>query len=173
MYVIIIIGAAKQGKTPFIKNYIKEKNCIVFDVQNEYGKRVKYPGQKPYGLTENNNLRRSRFVEIDKNKFIEVCSKKKNTICVFEEATIFFEGRTDESMRKLLFSKAHTNNDFILVFHSINSVPPRIMESSDFIVLFKTNDESHRVKNKYPRLLEYFEKLKKLKDGNKFIIKSV
>jgi hypothetical protein len=173
MYVIIVIGSAKQGKTPFIKKFCEGKNLLVFDVQNEYGKKVKYTGQNPYGLTENNNLKRSRFIEIDKNRFIEACEKKRNTVCVFEEATIFFEGRTDDKMRRLLFSKAHTNNTYILVFHSVNSVPPRIMESCDYIVLFKTNDEQSKIKNKYNRLLPYFNELKNKKDGSKIIIKSM
>lgn len=171
MYVIIVIGGAKQGKTPFIKEYCKESNLLVFDVQNEYGDRTKYPNQKPYGLKTDNRLPRSRVIDLDVNNFMELCKTKRNTVCVFEEATMFFQGMTGDEMRKLLFSKAHTGNVILLVFHSINSVPPRIMEGTDFVVLFKTNDEEKTVERKYSRLLKHFLELKNTKDGKHIKIK--
>jgi hypothetical protein len=84
---------------------------------------------------------------------------------------MFFQGMTGEQMRKLIFSKAHTGNVYVLVFHSINSVPPRIMEATDFVVLFKTNDEINTVEKKYPRLLKPFQQLQNTKDGKHIKIK--
>ena len=171
MYVITVIGGAKQGKTPFIKSYINNSDCLIFDVQNEYGEKVKYAGQQKYGLDTNNLKPRSRVTELDVNKFIDLCNTKKNTVCVFEESTMFFQGMTGETMRKLIFSKAHTGNVYVLVFHSINAVPPRIMEATDFVVLFKTNDEEKTVEKKFPRLLQHFHKLRTAKDGQHIKIK--
>lgn len=173
MYVITVIGGAKQGKTPFIKDYCKSSNVLIFDVQNEYGEKTKYRGQSPYGLTTNNKLPRSRVVNLEVSDFIKQCFDKRNTICVFEEATMFFQGMTGDNMRKLIFGKAHTGNVYILVFHSINSVPPRIMEATDFVVLFKTNDEIKTIERKYSRLLPYFNKLQSAKDGTHFKIKMI
>lgn len=173
MYVITVIGGAKQGKTPFIKNYCKGNNLIVFDVQNEYGDKTKYPNQIPYNLTTNNKLSRSRVINLEVNEFIKICSEKKSTICVFEESTMFFQGMTGDEMRKLIFGKAHTGNVYILVFHSINSVPPRIMEATDFVILFKTNDELKTVERKYSRLLPAFNQLQKTKDGMHIKIKMI
>lgn len=173
MYVITIIGGAKQGKTPFIKDYCKNSNLLVFDVQNEYGEKTKYKNQQPYGLTTDNRLSRSRVIDLDVNKFIALCMAKRNTVCVFEEATMFFQGMTGDEMRKLVFSKAHTGNVIVLVFHSINAVPPRIMEATDFVVLFKTNDEIKTVERKYVRLLTPFNNLQKSKDGSHIKIKMV
>lgn len=172
MYVITVIGGAKQGKTPFIKSYCEGSNLLVFDVQNEYGERVKYAGQKPYGLLTNNSYRQ-RVTDLDVNKFITLSMSKRNTICVFEESTMFFQGMTGDEMRKVLFGKAHTGNVIILVFHSINSVPPRIMEATDYVILFKTNDELKTVERKYSRLLPYFNKLQSAKDGTYFKIKMI
>jgi len=166
MFVITIIGGAKQGKTPFIKNYIKDSQCLIFDVQNEYGMKTKYPNQVPYGLDTNNLKPKSRVIDLDVEKFMDLCNTKRNTVCVFEESTMFFQGMTGEQMRKLVFSKAHTGNVYVLVFHSINSVPPRIMEATDFVVLFKTNDEIKTVEKKFPRLLKPYLKLQTGKDGN-------
>lgn len=171
MFVILVIGGAQQGKTPFIKDYCKDSNVLINDVQNEYGNRTKYPGQIPYGLTENNNLPRSRYIGMDVDQFIRICGFKKNTICVFEEATLFFQGITQRAMRKLIFSKAHSGNVYVLAFHSINSVPPRIMEGTDYVVLFKTNDEVSTVERKYKNLLSSFNTLRKAKNGSHIKIK--
>lgn len=173
MYVIIVIGGAQQGKSPYIKHYAENCNLLVNDVQNEYGEKVKYPGQKPYLLTTDNKSSRSRYIGADVDKFIELCKTKKNTICVFEEATMFFEGKTSKEMRRLLFGKAHTGNVYVLVFHSINAVPPRMMESSNYVVLFKTNDEEKVVERKYSKLLPYFKELQGKKDGTHFKIKVI
>lgn len=171
MYVITIIGGAKQGKTPFIKEYIKNSKCLVFDVQNEYGLKTKYEGQKPFNLGTNNNFPKSRVIDLDLDKFIELCKKKTNTVCVFEESTMFFSGKIEKPMRKLVWSKAHSGNVYLLVFHSINSLPPGLMEATDFIILFKTNDQEKTIEGKYPRLLEPFRELQKGKDGKHIKIK--
>jgi len=173
MHVILVIGGAQQGKTPYIKKYSRNKRLLVFDVQNEYGNKVKYAGQKAENLPTDNSQPRSRFINLDVREFIEVCKKKRNTICVFEEATMFFQGATGEDTRMLIFGKAHTHNNYILVFHSINSVPPRIMEGTDYVVLFKTNDEYHRVETKYPRLINAFVKLQSMKDGSHLVVKTL
>lgn len=173
MYVITLIGATGQGKSPFIRNYISGKKCFVFDVQNEYGARTKYPGQKPVNLSNNVADPRSRFIIADTHEFIKLCAQKKNTICVFEEATMFFEGRTAEDMRRLIFSKFHSGNNYILVFHSINSVPPRLFEATDYIVLFKTGDDMNRVKAKYSKLVPYFTTLNNKRNGMYVKIKNI
>lgn len=173
MYVIMVIGGAQQGKTPFIKDYCKDSNLLINDVQDEYGNRTKYPGQIPYGLTENNLQPRSRYIKGDLEEFMKICANKRNTVCVFEEATLFFQGMTGKEMRKLIFGKAHTKNVYVLVFHSINSVPPRLMEGTNFVVLFKTNDETDTVEGKYKRLLPYFNKLQSMKDGTHVKIKMI
>jgi hypothetical protein len=65
MYVILVVGGARQGKTPFIKNYCRGNNLLVFDVQNEYGNRAKYAGQPTENLPTNNKLARSRVTRVN------------------------------------------------------------------------------------------------------------
>src|SRR6478752_3137009 len=125
MNTFLVIGAAGQGKSPFIQKMIEGKRCFVFDIQNEYGSKTKYPGQQAMNLSSNVNEIRSRYTGINMDEFLDLCAKKKDTICVFEEATAFFQGRTERKMIRHLISKRHTGNQSILVFHSINSVPPR------------------------------------------------
>lgn len=161
MHLITIIGGTGSGKSPFVQEYIKGRKCFVFDVQNEYGQRTKYPGQKPLNLSNNIHSERARMVELDEMKFISFCSLKKNTVCVFEEAMGFFEGRTSKPLRRLMLSKVHTGNVYLFVFHSISSVPPRLMQMTDYIVLFRTGDEFKDVQNKYSKLSQPFLDLRK------------
>jgi hypothetical protein len=174
MNTIIVIGAPGEGKSEVIKQAISgnnsDKACFIFDIQNEYGDRTKYPGQTPIRLSLNIKEPRSRYIANNVEEFIRLCQNKRRTICVFEEATAFFEGKTGKTMRKHLIDRWHTQNVSYLLFHSISSVPPRIMEMSNFVVLFRTNDEEHKVKLKYSKLLPYFLDLQKKPKGTNHVI---
>jgi len=169
----IVIGAPGQGKSPFVQKFIEGRRCFVFDIQNEYGQRTKYPGQRPIGLSDNVNDLRARYKGDDIEAFQLMCLQKRDTVLIFEEATIFFEGRTGKLTRKLLVNRFHTGNVYMFLFHSINAVPPRIMEMCNFIVLLKTNDEEHNVRWKYTKLLYYFLDLREKPDGSYHIIKAL
>lgn len=169
--VYLIIGAAGSGKSPFVKKMIGvNKRCCIFDVRDEYGNRTKYAGQQPLNIPTNTALMRSRYVGREMNQFIDICDKKRDTICVFEEATMFFEGKTWAKMRMILTDRFHTRNTYCLLFHSINSVPPRMMELTNYVVLFKTNDEEVNVKRKFSKILEHFKHLQIQKQGESLII---
>jgi hypothetical protein len=173
MYNILVIGMTGQGKSPFIQKYIEGRNCFVFDVQNEYGERPKYPGGRVFNLSNNLNAPRARQIDFNVSGFLQNCLKKKNTVCVFEEATIFFKGNTSELTRRVMISRLFTNNVSVFVFHSIRNVPPDIMSLINIVVLFKTGDQYGEVKYKYPSLYPYYMRLKKAPKGSKFIIKTI
>src|SRR6185436_9997457 len=103
----IVIGAPGQGKSPFVQKFIEGRRCFVFDIQNEYGQRTKYPGQRPIGLSDNVNDLRARYKGDDIEAFQLMCLQKRDTVLIFEEATIFFEGRTGKLTRKLLVNRFH------------------------------------------------------------------
>jgi hypothetical protein len=170
MNTYVVIGAPGTGKTPYVRSLIEGNKCFVFDVQNEYGERTKYPGQTAIRLSNNVTHERSRYTGDSVLEYLALCKRRSNTVCIFEEATAFFEGKTGELTRKHLISCKHNGNVSAFLFHSINSVPPRIMEMTNYVVLFRTNDETHTVKKKFPRLLPYFETLQKEPKGSKFII---
>jgi hypothetical protein len=176
MHSFIVIGAPGQGKSPFVQAAIDRKRCFVFDVQNEYGSRTKYKGQRPLMLSDNPNDLRARYVpkspslREDIQRFMEMCRQKKDTNIVFEEATIFFEGRMGDLSKTLMVNRKHTGNVYYFIFHSINSVPPRVMEMSDYVVLHKTIDQDYTVMYKYSRLWPYFRDLQEMPDGSRLII---
>lgn len=150
MYNILVIGMTGQGKSTFVKNYIAGRNCCVFDVQNEYVELS----------ATDKRATRYRNTTCNIKSFIADCKMRRNTVCVYEEATGFFQGAMAEDVRQQMISKRHTGNVNIFIFHSIASVPPRIMQLTNFVVLHKTGDEPYQVEKKYPSLFQAFLKLK-------------
>jgi GTPase SAR1 family protein len=167
MVTIVVIGMTGEGKSEFVKNYIKNRNCLVMDLQNEYGPQTKYPGQVPINLSDNPNHPRARYIGGDFDEYQRIVLNKRNTICVFEEATIFLEGRTGKTMRRILTNKIFTKNVYILLFHSISAVPPRILQLTNYVVLYRTNDEPYQVERKYPSLLSSFNAIRDEWDNHK------
>ena len=106
-----------------------------------------------------------RNVTLDIKKFITICDTLQNTNIVFEDATGFLRGRQAPDMARLLVKKRHSGNNYIILFHSINRVPPELLEMSNFVVLFKTNDNIVQVEKKFHnyRLNNAFLQLQKMK----------
>jgi hypothetical protein len=166
----ILIGRPGVGKSPFVRKFIDGRRCLIFDIQNEYGERTKYDNQIPVGLSSDNSKPRSRFVGTDVDKFIDCANTKTKTVIVFEEATAFFVGKTEKALRRYIINRFHTGNISLFIFHSIQSVPPFIFDLCNYIVLFKTNDLFDNVRRKRPELVDAFQKLKQLPDGEKIIV---
>lgn len=171
MFMQLIIGAPGMGKSPYAQSMIQGRRCFVFDVNNEYGSRTKYPGQTAINLSTNKNADRSRFIGWDIKTFLDIALTKKNTVIVMEEATAFFRGRQSQLTSRLIIGRKHTGNVLLFLFHSINRVPPELMEMTEWVILLKTNDEPRRVSAKYEALLEPYRRLKSMPDGSKEIIK--
>lgn len=175
---ITIIGGANQGKSYFAKQLINNRfNCLVFDFQNSYGEKSTKPGDiilnlPMYQPGQGAKNSRCRYIGTPE-EFISICQTRINSFLIFEEATIFLEGRTSEEMRKLLVNRYHVGNIIIIIFHSINAVPPRILEMSDYIVLFKTNDGQTNIKRKSERLLNAHLKLRDKPNRSKIILKMI
>jgi hypothetical protein len=172
MNLIIVCGAPGMGKSPFIRKLISDRNrCLVFDIANEYGYRTKYAGQVPVNLSTNTNDLRARYTGDNLSYFINLCSKKKNTICVFEEATGFFRGPTSKETMRLIINRYHTQNTYAFIFHSINSIPPGIMEIANYCVLFRTNDQPETVYRKFVQLGKAYNDLQTEPNGSNVTIK--
>lgn len=165
MYLIIVIGHTGQGKSTWVRNFIKDKRQYIFDVNNEY---TDLP-------SDNRISSKMRNIDMDKEKFIKICSQLNNTNCVFEDATGFIRGKIEDSFSKLIVAKRHRKNNYILLFHSINRVPPEIMELSNYVILFKTIDNVETVEKKFKneRLTKKFTELQSMKDHSFFQIKMI
>lgn len=171
---VTIIGGAHQGKSYFVKRHIQPENvpAFVYDFQNSYGPTSQKDGDLilnlPFGVKDH----RCRFMGTPET-FTQHALKRRGTNIIFEEATIFLEGRTATEMRELMVNRYHHKNNIWFIFHSINAVNPRIMEFSDIIVLFKTGDSETIVKRKAPKLLPAFQKLQKMPNRSIAVIKNI
>lgn len=166
MEMLLVIGAPGQGKSPFAQKMIEGNRCLVFDVNNEYGSRTKYPGQTPINLSNDPKAPRSRYIGTEIKVFTQLAMSRTETVVVMEEATAFFRGTQTALTSRLIIGRRHTGNVLLFLFHSINRVPPEIMELTDWVVLFKTNDEADKVERKYSRLLTPFLELREAAPGS-------
>lgn len=173
MEMLIVIGAPGMGKSPFAQKMIEGRRCFVFDTNDEYGSRTKYPGQKPIGLSTVFNDPRCRYIGTDIKQFIVLSMNRTDSVIVFEEATVFFRGNQKSLTSHVIIGRKHKRNTLVFLFHSINRVPPEIMEMTDYVVLMRTNDEQKSIDRKYPRLLPYYLELQKAPPGEKRFIKMI
>lgn len=154
-YTILNVGRPKAGKTTMTKKilngYVKDgrkKDFCIYDVNNEYAEFH----DEPFLTYED---------------WIESIKDVKNKIILVEEATIFFSTRSsDKILKELLVRRRHTNNVIILNFHSINDIPKYIFNLTNYVILFKTNDDFQSVKAKcsIPKFLRMFEDVQKSDD---------
>lgn len=140
MYLILVIGHTGQGKTTVVNKIIEGKNQYVFDVNNEYH----HLSNDKDGFTS-----KMRNTDLNIGRFVANCARLKNTNIVFEDATGFLQGRQSREMSRLMAAKRHSQNNYLILFHSINRVPPELMEMSNYILLFKTNDFEDNVVRKF------------------------
>lgn len=155
MYLILIIGHTGEGKTSYSNRLVKGKKQYVFDVNNEYGY-----------LPDDTQIRpQMRNRDLNIKRFLSICAGLRNYNIIFEDATGFFRGKQSEQLSRLIVAKRHTGNNFIFLFHSINRVPPELMEISNYVVLFRTNDNIDIIDKKFKneKINDAFLKLQKMK----------
>lgn len=140
MYLFLVVGHTGQGKTVFVNSFIRNKRQYVFDVNNEYSH-----------LREDTDelMPNMRNTSLDVDYFLQVAAKLQNTNIVFEDATGFFRGKQSAPLIKQIVRKRHSKNNFLILFHSINRIPPELLEMANVIVLFKTNDNFETIDSKF------------------------
>jgi hypothetical protein len=150
MILHIIVGSTGSGKTFCAKKFIAQyPNICVYDIQNEYG--------LPF-LNETSD--KKRFKTIDIKQFVGFTKKLKGYCFLIEEATGVFDGKIGMDFTQAILSKRHTHNRFVLIFHTLNTVPKKLYGFCDYLTLFKTNDLEMDVKKKFPNLLSDWKNLK-------------
>jgi len=124
---IIVVGGTGMGKTTFVKSmlmHVAKENIWLYDVNNEYTEYIIPLPQLPTFQA-----------------FCDKASLLKQSVIVFEEATIFLKNKgSNQKLIDILVRKRHTENLVILVFHSLRSVPKYLLDLCNIMVLHKTND---------------------------------
>ncbi len=157
--------ATGEGKSSLARKLAEGKPLCVFDVNDEW-----------LDCSTDLNQPRCRFFG-DEKKFIEICQNKHGgTFCVLEEATGFFVGAVGLEMRRLVIGKRHPvekgGRNIVFLFHDINSVPPFLLNTADYIVLGKTGDDINTVKKKRIKLVRPFLQLQRMPKHSRIIIKN-
>lgn len=130
----VIVGGTGTGKSTFAKRIIESekkqgKKAYIFDVNNEY---------------------KGEDIEINFDKFLDECCKRKNSVFLIEEATVFVSNRQwDKRILEILVKKRHANNSIILLYHSLRAVPVNIADLANFFCIKKTNDNPQIIQTKF------------------------
>lgn len=140
----IIVGATGEGKTTLLKYLLRhfkvhESRLEIYDTNAEW-----YP-DKP-------------LPEI--SDFLERVYKLHNRVIIFEDATSFFDSRSnDRKMIKMLVAKRHQKICVVLLFHAIRDIPYYIYNKCNFAFVLRTNDNDNLVKAKHPLLFDAYYKV--------------
>jgi len=146
---IINVGYTGTGKTTWTKKKLQEspQQKFIYDPNGEY---PEFGGKVNY----------------DFEKFMKEATNKKDTLILYEEATIFFRhSSNNKEITNQLVRKRHTKNTYIFNFHAIHQVPLFIMDFCNYFVLRKTNDIDKNVWNK-------FNEFKGIYDAYKYVQES-
>jgi DNA helicase HerA-like ATPase len=131
MKAIAIIGMKGTGKTTTVKAIISKLagKKYVYDVNREYSKSEVLP---------------------DFDEFLAHVATVKNSVIVFEEASVFLSNAIQaRAMKNIMIRTRHTNNFVVFVFHAIRQLPVDIFEGLNAIVLKKTNERLDILDSKY------------------------
>lgn len=131
--VYIVCGFPEAGKSYFARSLLlklKPQNVIVFDVNNEWGPSGKYYLGKG-----------SLACYPDLDKFLPIVKKATKKVILIEDATAHLSNRGySDTLAKLIVGRRHSFNTYILLYHSIRSIPLYIKDVTTTIFLKKTAD---------------------------------
>jgi len=178
---IIICGGTGTGKSHYTN-----KELLCNDIRAIGGKDYYYPSVRSlrqyifdinneYQLPNDSIIRPfMRNVECNDKQFVENCKRITKTNIVFEDASGFLRGRQSKEIARLIVQRRHTQNNYIILFHSINRIPPELLEYCNYLILFKTGDNLKDIDNKFknPLINQMFLSLKEKKDHS-FILKKL
>lgn len=175
---IVIPGLVNTGKTTqimkMIDNY-KHGKILIFDKQNDaiYDVFAKIP-------IEAIKHQRSGIYKIFqtdwKEVIIEMNDHFRKGLIILEDAGSYLPQYEFKPLYSMFVGRRHREHhcDLIITFHSINRIPPYVLESLDILILFKTNENlSSSIKDSVPRpdaVKFYFDKVEAHPDPHYFEI---
>lgn len=133
---ILVVGRPRAGKTEWAKDAAKVLGwpLVVNDVNAEWS------GQRERTASE----------------FLDIAEARagKPTAFVWEEATGYLDGpltsaKDKQRLTRALVRRHHTKHVNVLLFHSLRAVPAWVMDYTDRLILFKTNDRPGLIADKF------------------------
>lgn len=148
---ITICGFTGTGKTTFAKQLTSGRDCLVFDVNNEYKDLEEIdPLQKWTGG-------RYRYTGMDFKEFLYIIqdSEGRNVVncdIILEDCTGFMKGQAGSKALQIFQAKRHTNNNYYFIYHAVEAVPRDIYRFTNIFVLFYTNETIKQISKRFPAL---------------------
>jgi hypothetical protein len=154
MYLTCIVGSTGEGKSEVAKSLSKRADTLcVWDVQNEYGLEEYSSNPKRFCMIPTKNTIKD---------FIKLTCNTKGYTFICEEMTGYFaKGQVPAEFINAMVAKRHSKNRFVLIFHSLNSIPPAVWTFCDVLIMFRTEDLERTVISKYPTLIDSWRSLQK------------
>lgn len=151
-FLTVFVGATGTGKTSLAKKMFKNAtHGCVLDIQQEYNERGLHTfqkGEKPIKFSV-------EPAHYDIDKFVHIVELSKGYTFMLEESTgyvdsDFFKSKLGKRLITCIVSKRHIQkvsgggNNFILIFHSVKSIPPKLWSFIDFFFLFPTVEKDFK-----------------------------
>ena len=145
-FLTVIVGATGTGKTSIARDIFKDAtHGCAFDIQQEYdlkGLHEFVRGEKPIKFSVE-----PAYYEIE--DYVRIIENSKGFTFLQEESTgyidsHFFNSKIGKRLISCVVSKRHIQkesgggNNYIFIFHSLKSVPPKLWTYIDFFFLFPT-----------------------------------
>ena len=140
--VLLMAGLSGVGKTwQFLKilNAYLHGKGLIFDWQKEikYDQFARIPVNKI--RKQKSGIYKVQTLEWQ-DVIVQVSKYFRDGVVAFDDAGGYLPKMEYTPMLNILIGKRHYHLDVILMFQSLNRVPPYVLENSTKLMLFKTND---------------------------------
>ena len=139
-FCMVVVGKQHVGKTTFVEQSLVlpfvEKNGLddlhIYDVQKDWAAYYRKP-------------------KVHFEDFILQVKDLKNSMIVFEEATLFFkhQSKSEKYITEMLVDLFHSGNMIILNFHTFRKVPHYVADLTQYFTIFKTDDTVEVIEDKF------------------------
>lgn len=180
--VILIAGTRGTGKTDFIKKLVLQQQkilpkCLIVDTfdnpvwhdmktwDNPEGVNLIVP-TIPLSKFPSWNKGFGKMFSSNPKSLMDIIQKHaKNTFIVFEDASKYIKRVVSEDVNKFVLDSKQKNLDMVFIFHSLRRIPPDLIDVSDILILFKTQDGKLPSKySAFPGLIKPMQEVEASKD---------
>ena len=161
-FLTAIVGATGTGKS-VVSHYIlnKVRAAVVLDIQDEY--KLPWISEKEKIDKLSPKVRISPELGHDTDTIQKIIKSCSGFTFFMEESTgyidsDYFRSKEGKELIKLIVAKRHAQrvgggNNYVFVFHSLASIPPKLWPYIDFVFMFPTTEQTD-IEKRYPALFE-------------------
>jgi len=165
---ITVVGLNGAGKTRVILEMIdkyQDGKVLIYDRQQE-AEYMKFAEIPVAGIP---HMKSGKY-KVRGSEWEEILTTLNSTpyeegLIVLEDSSSYLPKHENKALMDMFVSRRHRGIDIVLTFHSINRIPPYVLENMDTLILFKTNDNPQaHIKQSVPRpdlMLRFYDQVEK------------